>query len=60
LREYTTPFASFRVKKPSPLIAKSRFDDDVEILPWVNCCEVLASRTPSPVTEVLRFTAPEA
>ena len=30
------------------------------MLPWLNCCAVCASRTPSPTTEVLRFTAPAA
>src|ERR1700704_5557433 len=51
---------SCKVKKPSPLIARSRFDPEVLILPCVNCCAVVASLTPSPMAEVLRFTAPAA
>src|SRR5450432_637593 len=51
---------SCKVKKPSPLMARSRFEPEVLILPWVNCCAVVASRTPSPTAEVLRFTAPAA
>jgi hypothetical protein len=54
------PLAFFSVKKPSPLIARSRFEEVVVMLPWVNCCAVFARRTPSPTTEVLRFTAPAA
>ncbi len=30
------------------------------MLPCVNCCAVVESRTPSPTAEVLRFTAPAA
>src|SRR5260370_849148 len=39
-------------------MAMSRFEDVVLILPCVNCWAVAARRTPSPTTEVLRFTAP--
>ena len=61
LRVYTVPLVgSCKVKNPSPLIARSRFDEVVLMLPWVNCCAVDASRTPSPTAEVFRFTAPAA
>src|SRR5450432_1735204 len=51
---------SRKVKKPSPLMDRSRFEAVVVMLPCVNCCAVAASRTPSPIEEVLRFTAPAA
>src|SRR5580692_8999892 len=51
---------SFSVKKPSPLIARSRFEPVVLMLPCVNCWAVEESRTPSPIAEVFKFTAPAA
>jgi hypothetical protein len=51
LREYTVPLASFSVKKPSPLMARSRFADVVVMSPWVNCCAVASTRVPSPTDD---------
>ena len=46
---------SRRVKKPSPLMAKSRLLLVVSTLPAVNCWATLVSRTPLPVWLELRL-----
>ena len=60
LREYTVPLASWRVKNPSPLMARSKLDEVVVMLPWLNCWALSSTRTPSPLVDELRFTEPAA
>src|SRR5689334_13594933 len=41
------------MKKPLPLIARSRLLSEKSMLPWVNCCETFATFTPLPMAVAL-------